>query len=98
MDDMEKVLSVIKYSEHNWMICGDLKIVTILLGQQSGFTKHPCFLCSWDSRVRKNHYKKQKWPKRSSYKPGSKNILQNPLVDPTEILLLPLHIKLGLIK
>ena len=48
-----------------WMICGDLKIVTILLGQQSGFTKHPCFLCLWNSRDRKNHYKKQKWPERS---------------------------------
>ena len=72
--NMEKVLSVIKYSKHNWMICGDLKIVTILLGQQSGFTKHPCFLCLWDSRYRKNHYKKPKWPERSSFKPGSKNI------------------------
>ena len=57
--NMEKVLSVIEYSEHNWMMCGDLKIVTILLGQQSGFTKHPCFLCLWESRDRKNHYKKQ---------------------------------------
>ena len=80
------------------MICGNLKIVTILLGQQSGFTKHPCFLCLWDSRDRKNHYKKQKWPERSSFKPGSKNILQKPLVDPTKILLPPLHIKLGLMK
>ena len=43
--NMEKVLSVIKYSEHNWMIYGDLKIVTILLGQQLGFTNQPCFLC-----------------------------------------------------
>ena len=40
--NMEKVLSLNKYSGHNWMICGNLKIVTILLGQQSGFTKHPC--------------------------------------------------------
>ena len=96
--NMEKVLSVIKYSEHNWMICGDLKIVTILLGQQSSFTKHACCLCLWDSRDHKNHYKKQKWPERSSFKPGSKNILQKPLVDPMKILLLPLHIKLGLMK
>ena len=42
------------------MICGDLKIVIILLGQQSGFTKNPCFLCLWDSRDRKNQYKKKK--------------------------------------
>ena len=82
---MEKVLSVIKYPEHNWMIRGDLKIVTILLRQQSGFTKRPCFLRLWDTRDRKNHYKKQKWPERSSFKPGSKNILQKPLVDPTKM-------------
>ena len=80
------------------MIYVDLKIVTILLGQQSGFTKHPCLLCLWDSRDRKNRYKKQKWPERISFKPGSKNILQKPLVDPMKILLLPLHIKLGLMK
>ena len=80
------------------MICGVLKILTILLGQQSGFTKHPYFLCLWGSRDRKNQYTKQKWPERSSFKPGSKNILQKPLVDPTKILLPPIHIELGLIK
>ena len=96
--NMEKVLSVIKYSEHNWMICADLKVVTILLGQQSGFTKNPCFLCLWDSRYRKNHYNKQKWPERSSFKPGSKNILKKPLLDPTKFLFPPLRIKLGLMK
>ena len=96
--NVEKVLSVIEYSDHNWMICGDLKIVTILLGQQSGFTKHSCFLCLWDSRDRKNHYKKQKWPEGNSFKPGSKNILQKPLVYPTKILLPLLHIKLGFMK
>lgn len=41
------VLDQIKYS--------DLKIATLLLGQQSGFTKYPCCLCLWDSRDRKNH-------------------------------------------
>ena len=29
----------------------DLKMVNFLLGQQSGFTKYPCFLCMWDSRT-----------------------------------------------
>ena len=58
--NIEKVLSMIKYSAHNWKLCGDLKIETIQFGQQSDFTKHPCFLCLWDSRDRENHYKKQK--------------------------------------
>lgn len=40
------VLEKIKYAEQgNWLICGDLKILTILLGQQGGYTKYPCFLC-----------------------------------------------------
>ena len=35
------VLETIKYSEQsNWLICGDLKILTILLGKQGGYTKH----------------------------------------------------------
>lgn len=55
-----------KYSEHNWQIYGDLKILSMILGQQSGFTKFPCFLCLWDSRDRENHYVKIHWPARES--------------------------------
>ena len=44
-ENLEIVLQKIKYSEHQWKVCGDLKIATMILGQQSGFTKNPCFLC-----------------------------------------------------
>jgi len=54
--NIEMVLTKIKYSEHEWLVCGDLKILSMILGQQSGFTKYPCYLCLWDSRDRKNHY------------------------------------------
>ena len=57
------VLEKIKYTkQNNWFICGDLKILTFLLGnkQQGGHTKYPFFLCLWDSRDRENHYKKKK--------------------------------------
>jgi len=37
-------LNKIKYTEHAWKICGDLKILTMISSQQSGFTKYPCFL------------------------------------------------------
>ena len=50
------LLNMIKYKDHNWMICGDLKIICMLLGQQSGLTKFPCFLCEWDSRARDLHW------------------------------------------
>lgn len=97
-ENMKKVLGKIKYDEHKWFICGDLKITTILLGQQLGYTKNPCYICLWDSRAREKHWNKKSWPLRKSLKPGSFNVLQKPLVDPTKILLPPLHIKLGLMK
>lgn len=43
--NMDYLLQKIDYSRYKWKICTDLKVVTILLGQQSGFTKYPCFLC-----------------------------------------------------
>lgn len=97
-ENMKKVLGKIKYDEHKWFICGDLKMTTILLGQQSGYTKNPCYICLWDSRAREEHWNKKSWPLRKSLKPGSFNVLQKPLVEPKKILLPPLHIKLGLIK
>lgn len=97
-ENIEMVLNKIKYTEHNWQICGDLKILTLILGQQSGFTKFPCFLCLWDSRDRSSHYTKKDWPPRVTMLTGSMNILKKPLVEPSKILLPPLHIKLGLMK
>lgn len=38
------------------------------------------------------------WSSRSSFKPGSQNIVNRPLVEPSKVLIPPLHIKLGLIK
>lgn len=95
---MKLVLEKIKYSEHNWQICGDLKILNMILGQHSGYTNFPCFLCLWHSRDRDNYYKKKIWPKKTLFEPGSKNIIANPLVDLNKVLLPPLHIKLGLMK
>ncbi|GFY31598.1 uncharacterized protein TNCV_4199101 [Trichonephila clavipes] len=70
----------------------------MLLGQQSGYTKFPCFLCEWDSRDRKQHYVKQTWPIRKALIPEVKNVERQSLVDPKKILFPPLHIKLGLMK
>ena len=96
--NIELVLNKIKYRDHKWQICGDLKILTMIVGQQSGFTKFPCFLCFWDSRDRKNHYLKKNWPARERIETGSRNVINKPLVEPAKILLSPLHIKLGLMK
>jgi hypothetical protein len=93
------VLEKIRYDEHKWFICVDLNMVNILLGQQSGFTEYPCFLCMWDSRDRDQNYTRRKWPVRAEMVPcRAKNVINNPLVDRDRILFPPLHIKLGLIK
>ncbi|XP_018399906.1 PREDICTED: uncharacterized protein LOC108777492 [Cyphomyrmex costatus] len=66
------------------------------LGLQQGFTKHPCFICLWDSHARTKHYTQQDWPKKWDI--GSENVIHGSLVDRENILLPPLHIKLGLMK
>jgi hypothetical protein len=97
-DTMKKVLQMIKYNEHSWIICGDLKVLSTLLGMQGGYTKFPCFLCLWDSRSKSEHWVRKEWPERNEFPVGQKNVINEPLVDPQKILLPPLHIKLGLMK
>lgn len=97
-ENLANVLVKINYSEHNWFICGDLKIITLLLGQQSGYTKFPCFLCEWDSRDRNLHWVQKEWPSRNTLNVGEKNVIRPSLVDRDKVLLPPLHIKLGLMK
>jgi len=65
---------------------------------QSGNIKYPCFLYLFDNRDRQNHYKKKEWTQRKSLKPGSANVIKEPLVEERKILLPPLHLKLGLMK
>lgn len=96
--NMELLLAALKYEDHKWMICGDLKVVALVLGMQGGYTKYPCFLCLWDSRADSQHYVQRDWPARSNLEPGSHNVQSQPLVSPQDILLPPLHIKLGLMK
>jgi hypothetical protein len=92
------VLEKIKYHEHEWQMCGDLKVIGLLLGQQRGYTKFPCFLCEWDSRARDKRWGTAHWPEREQLQPGSKNVSNVSLVDHEKIPLPPLHIKLGMMK
>ncbi|XP_051155322.1 uncharacterized protein LOC127277918 [Leptopilina boulardi] len=94
---LEKILRLIKYPQHEWQIVSDLKVLTILFGMQGGYTKHPCYLCELDSRA-PNRYAKSEWPSRQYFKIGQKNVLNPPLVRPENVILPPLHLKLGYIK
>jgi hypothetical protein len=39
-ENIELVLTKIGYTAHDWMICGDMKLLCMLLGQQAGYTKY----------------------------------------------------------
>ena len=97
-ESIKMVLNLIKYIDHKWIICVDLKMVNFLLGQQGGYTKYPCFLCLWESRAKNEHYVRKSWPVRSRLVAGQNNVINNQLVDREKIVFPPLHIKLGLIK
>ena len=88
-ETLKLVLGKIKYHEHEWQICGDLKVIGLLLGQQRGYTKYPCFLCEWNSRARDKHWDTVHWPEREQLQPGSKNVSNVSLVDSEKILLPP---------
>ena len=70
----------------------------MLLGQQRGYTKYPCFLCLWDNRAKNEHWIREQWPKRNEFTVGEKNIRNESLVPPDKVILLLFHIKLALIK
>jgi len=97
-ESMKLLLGKIKYDEFKWKLCGDLKVVALLLGMQLRYTKYCCFLCEWDNRNKKNHYVNKLLPKRTSLMPGEKHLVNPPLVLPEKIFLPRLHIKMGLMK
>ena len=79
-DGMDYLLSAFNYQEQKWLIC-DLKVVGLVLKLQSGYTKHPCFLCLWDIQADDQHYVRQEWPLWQGLRPGSHKILSHPLIE-----------------
>ena len=43
-ESMKLLLGKFKYDEFKWKLCGDLKVVALLLGLQLGYTKYCSFL------------------------------------------------------
>lgn len=96
-ENIKILLERIQYEKYKWTVCCDLKVISLLMDLQLGYTKYCCFLCEWDSRNKAEHYNKKEWPKRV-LTPGQKNVVYPSLVSPGKIILPPLHIKLGLFK
>ncbi len=91
------VIELLKYHEHKWVICVDLKIIN-LLGQKKGFIKFPCYICVWDSRTRDKHWTQKEWPCRETLKACMPNIVNDLIVNWERIIFPLLHLKLGLMK
>jgi len=79
-------------------MCCDVKVIALLLGLQQEFKKYCCFICEWDSRSRPLQYSRKDWPARKSLEPGIISVENQPLVEPSKILLPSMPLKLGLMK
>ena len=94
---MALILNKLKYKEFERTVCGDLKVISMILRQQEVYTKFPWTLCEGDSHTKAKHWSQEMWLKRT-LKVGEKNVHFESLVDPKNVLLRPLHIKLGTMK
>ena len=45
-ESIKIVLELISYNEDQWVICAVLKMACLLLGEQCGYIKYPCFCMS----------------------------------------------------
>lgn len=97
-ETLNRIMQLIQYNKFNFRIIADLKVVAILMGLQSGYTKFNCFLCLYDSRNYTQHWETSHWPPRTDYTPGQFNVKSQPIVQRERIILPPLHIKLGLMS
>jgi hypothetical protein len=95
---MNDILVEVDYKKYQWEVGGDFKVTAVLLGLQAGYTKYSSFLCEWNSHARGTDYSRKHWPHRQSLTPGLKNVTHKPLIKPSKVLPLQLHIKLGLMK
>lgn len=99
-ETLADILDKIKYADHKWKICCDLKVINIMQGiiEKGGYPKFFCFLCIWNTRE-KNQYRTKDWKKRTPELNKQMNLRNKPLIENVEdILLPPLHIKLGIVK
>lgn len=49
---LDQILKAIKYKDHKWKICCDLKVVNMLQGLKKGYPKYFCYLCCWNTVIK----------------------------------------------
>jgi hypothetical protein len=48
-DSLKRLLNSVNYKAHGLLVCGDFRVIALLLGLQVGYITMPCFLCKRDS-------------------------------------------------
>jgi hypothetical protein len=95
-DICKDLFDKIGYQRYNWRFCGDLKIIAIILGLKFGNTTNPCFLCDWAKPRPNEQWVNREGRLRQFWTPSEISVVRESLIDPTYVLLPPLHIKLGI--
>lgn len=93
---MKDMMDLIHYNRYEFKVVADFKVISILMGLQGGNTKYPCFLCLYDSRDYSHHFTTSTWPARTEHIAHRYNVVQEKLVNSENIIVPPLHIKLGI--
>ena len=52
--NLEQVLQK-NYKQYQWMVCGDLKVLCMVLGQQQGYTKFPSVNGTVELKINTGH-------------------------------------------
>lgn len=97
-ESMDTILNLIQYKTHNWLICCDLKVVGLLIGLKRGYPTNQCFICQWEGRDNASNYAGLRCAPRLSYQIGKQSIDHLPIINPQNVILPPLHLKLGLVR
>ena len=77
-ENVKVMLQLINYNLYSWSVCCDFKIIGFRQGLQSGYTKHLCFLCLWNSRLDDVHFEKKQWSIRIDSTSGQANVVNSP--------------------
>jgi len=65
---LTKIIDLVQYNDHKWKICADLKVMALLRGMQTGYTKNMCYICLWNTRFAGNQYNERNWPLREEFR------------------------------
>ena len=92
-ETMDLLLEAVSYLNYEWKMCGDLKVMGLLLEFSPAKQRFAVFLSMGQPNAKDKHYKTNDWPMRERSFPGEICVRNRPIFDKYKILLPPLHIK-----